>query len=345
MPIHAFISPLFAEHVAPSGHPERQARYEAALRGVESSTVASRIEQRRARAASDDELRRVHTEEHVLRVQRIAGKSGHLDSDTFYSPYTCAAAREAAGGACQLVEALAAGDADYGVVICRPPGHHATAEAAMGFCVFNNVAIAARAAQALGMPRVAIIDWDVHHGNGTEAIFYDDPSVLYISTHESPQYPGTGEAGDVGTLAGLGRNVNVPMSAGAGDVEYGEVFERIVAPIVEQFDPSLVLVSAGYDAHRRDPLGGMEVSDAGFGALTKTLLHRLPNYGAGRVGFLLEGGYDLTALTRSVDATLSALASPRKTPLTSRASRASGPWSAQIDWVHQVQSEFWELPN
>jgi acetoin utilization deacetylase AcuC-like enzyme len=340
MQIHAFTSPLFAQHLAPSGHPERQARYEAALRGIQSSAVQADVALREARAVTDEDLRRVHTEEHLLRIQRIAGKSGQLDADTFYSPYTCAAARAAAGAACQLVEALAAGDADYGIVACRPPGHHATAERAMGFCLLNNVAVAARAAQALGLPRVAIIDWDVHHGNGTEAIFEDDPSVLYVSTHESPQYPGTGDAGDVGGPNALGRNVNIPMSAGAGDVEYGEVFERIVSPILEQFEPSLVLVSAGYDAHARDPLGGMQVSDAGFAQLTRQVLSRLPNYGAKRVGFLLEGGYDLKALTSSVDATLSALATPKAPPFSGR---ASGPWRAQIDWVLQLQSEFWEL--
>jgi acetoin utilization deacetylase AcuC-like enzyme len=265
-----------------------------------------------------------------------------LDGDTFYSPYTCAAALQAAGAACQLVEVLAAAEADYGIVACRPPGHHATAEQAMGFCLLNNVAVAARAAQALGMPRVAIIDWDVHHGNGTEAIFEDDPSVLYISTHESPQYPGTGDAGDVGGPNARGRNVNIPLSAGAGDVEYGEVFERIIVPIIEQFAPSLVLVSAGYDAHERDPLGGMTVSDAGFGQLTRQVLSRLPNHGARQVGFLLEGGYDLTALSHSVDATLSALAAPTAPPFSGR---ASGPWREQIDWVRDVQSEFWELSD
>lgn len=342
MRIHAFSSPLFAEHVAPAGHPERQARYEAALRGIERSAAADRVVQREARAAAPDELLRVHTEDHLLRVQSIAGKSGHLDGDTYYGPYTSAAAQYAAGAACQLVEGLVAGDADYGIVACRPPGHHATAAQAMGFCVLNNVAVAARAAQALGMPRVAIIDWDVHHGNGTEAIFDDDPSVLYISTHESPQYPGTGDAGDVGGPAARGRNVNVPLSAGAGDVEYGEVFERIVAPIIEQFEPSLVLVSAGYDAHERDPLGGMELSSEGFGQLTRQLLRRLPNYGARRVGFLLEGGYDLAALTSSVDATLSALVSPVGRKFSGR---ALGPWRSQIDWVRQIQSEFWDLPD
>lgn len=340
MQLHAFTSPLFAQHAAPSGHPERQARYEAVLRGLHSSAVAEHLVERQARAATIDELRQVHTEAHVLGLQRVAGKSGLVDGDTFYSPFTWAAAEQAAGAACLLVEALATGEADYGFVACRPPGHHATASRAMGFCLLNNVAVAARAAQAFGLPRVAIIDWDVHHGNGTEVIFEDDPSVLYVSTHQSPQYPGTGDGGDVGGPNARGRTVNVPLSAGAGDVEYGEVFERIVSPILEQFDPSLVLVSAGYDAHQRDPLGGMAVTDAGFAALTRQVLARLPNYGAKRVGFVLEGGYDLSALTSSVNATLSALATPHVPP---PSDRASGPWRAEIDRALRVQSEFWDL--
>ncbi len=341
MQIHAFASPLFARHEAPSGHPEREARYDAARRGIERSTVASRLRWREPRAASFEELSRVHTETHMTRIGSIAGRAGNIDGDTYFSPESSAAAMLAAGAACELVEALAGGEAAYGIVACRPPGHHATASHAMGFCLLNNVAIAARAARAMGMPRVAIIDWDVHHGNGTEAIFYDDPSVLYISTHESPQYPGTGDAGDVGGPDALGRNVNVPLSAGAGDVEYREVFDRIVSPILEQFDPSLVLVSAGYDAHARDPLGGMELSDATFGHLTQQVLRCLPGRGVGKLGFLLEGGYDLSALGNSVQATLDALVSP---PASQFTGRASGPWRAQIDWVRQVQSQYWRLP-
>lgn len=341
MRVQAFVSPLFAEHEAASRHPERPARYEAVLTGISESSVAADVVRREARAATDDELRRVHTEGHLVTVQRTAGKVGHLDADTFYNAYSCAAAQHAAGAACQLVESLFAGETDYGIVACRPPGHHATASHAMGFCLLNSAAVAARAAQALGLPRVAIIDWDVHHGNGTEAIFYDDPSVLYVSTHQSPQYPGTGDVSDVGGPNALGKNINIPLSAGADDAVYGEAFARVIVPILEQFDPSLVLVSAGYDAHLRDPLGGMELTDGGFGHLTRLVMSRLPNLGCGRLGFLLEGGYDLTALTRSVDATLSALASPALLAVTP--GPVDGAYRAQIDWAEQVQSEYWQL--
>lgn len=210
----------------------------------------------------------------------------------------------------------------------------------MGFCLLNNVAIAARAATALGAKRVAIVDWDVHHGNGTEAIFRDVSDVLYVSTHESPQYPGTGPATEVGGAGALGKTLNIPLSSGATDAAYGEAFDHLVVPVLEQFDPDLVLVSAGYDAHQRDPLGGMEVSDSGFGHLTRHVISRLPRYGQRRLGFVLEGGYDLHGLRQGVNATLSALRSPE-------APRFCGhppmPWRAEIRWVAQVQSEYWEL--
>lgn len=340
MRLHVFASPLFAQHEAPAGHPERPARYQAVLRGIEQSSVSADVVHREVRAATDVELRRVHQEAYLGHLATLAGKRGQLDADTYYSPYSYSAAIHAAGAACQMVEALASGQADYGFVVSRPPGHHATAERAMGFCLLNHAAIAARAATAMGIKRVAIIDWDVHHGNGTEDVFIEADDVLYVSTHESPQYPGTGAATVAGEGTAAGKTVNIPLSSGAGDAAYGEAFERIVVPIVEQFDPGLVLVSAGYDAHRSDPLGGMQVTDAGFGHLTRHLMSRLPRYGAGRLGFVLEGGYDLTALTNSVDATVSALASPESPRYCGHAER---PWRQEIERARTAQSNYWEL--
>lgn len=340
MRIHVFGSPLFARHEAPPGHPERPARYEAVLRGMDHCTVARDLTHRETREATEVELSRVHQPAYLARLATIAGKRGNLDADTYFSPDSYAAALHAAGAACQMVETLVSGEADYGIVACRPPGHHATPEGAMGFCLINNVAVAARAATAMGVSRVAIIDWDVHHGNGTEAVFLDAADVLFISTHESPQYPGTGLATEVGGATALGKTVNVPMSSGAGDAAYGEAFEALVVPILEQFDPELVLISAGYDAHRADPLGGMAVTDAGFGHLTRHVLSRMPNYGARKLGFVLEGGYDLTALTNSVDATLSALASPEAPRF---CGHAGLPWRHEIQWARSVLSEYWEF--
>jgi acetoin utilization deacetylase AcuC-like enzyme len=340
MRVHVFVSPLFAQHEAPPGHPERPARYQAVLRGIEQSAVAANLTRRETREATEHELQRVHQPAYLARLAGIAGKRGNLDGDTYYSPYSYSAALHAAGAACQMVEALVSGEADYGMVACRPPGHHATSEGAMGFCLINNVAVAARAATAMGVSRVAIVDWDVHHGNGTEAVFLDAGDVLFLSTHESPQYPGTGLATEVGGPAAKGKTVNIPLSSGAGDAAYGEAFEELIVPILEQFDPQLVLISAGYDAHRADPLGGMELTDAGFGHLTRHVLSRLPNYGAQKLGFVIEGGYDLTALTNSVDATLSALASPEAPRF---CGHAGLPWRHEIRWARSSLSEYWDL--
>jgi acetoin utilization deacetylase AcuC-like enzyme len=331
---------LFDEHVSPPGHPERPERLEAARQGVAEARAAQHARRLQPRDASLDEMSLVHTAEYVGALTDIEGKSGHLDADTFFSPRSYAAARRATGAALALTDALLDGAADFGFGLMRPPGHHARPGQSMGFCMLNHVAVAAQHARQRGARRVVILDWDVHHGNGTEEIFENDAEVLYISLHQSPQYPGTGAVSDVGLSAGKGYTVNVPLAAGADNAVYAAAFERVVLPIIEQYAPDLTLVSAGYDAHARDPLGGMQLDGAGYAWMTRRLLETVRRGPGHRIGFLLEGGYDLLGLRESVHRTLDALED--------RALPASfGPpnplHEAQIAAAQRVQSAYWRL--
>ncbi len=297
--------PLFFKHVAPAGHPERPERLHAARAAIAEAELDLRRLDLAARPASDEELARVHTHAYLHRLNQAAGRSGYFDDDTFYSPESVAAARAAAGSAVVIAEALIQGTANFGLALVRPPGHHARPDGAMGFCLLNNVAVAAAHARAHGVSRVAIVDFDVHHGNGTQEMFYADPSVLYLSLHQSPLYPGTGTLAEQGVGDGRGYTLNIPLSAGADDAVYGAAVERIVAPVLEAYNPGLVLFSAGFDAHARDPLAQMQMTDAGFRALVRRTLGAL-SAGVG-VGLVLEGGYDLLGLGRSLRASLEGL--------------------------------------
>jgi acetoin utilization deacetylase AcuC-like enzyme len=228
-----------------------------------------------------------------------------LDADTFTSADSVVVAKLAAGAAVQAVElALEGGEPTFALV--RPPGHHAERQRPMGFCLFNNVAVAASAARATGTERVAIVDIDVHHGNGTQQIFHDDPSILYISTHQFPFYPGTGAADETGSGRGAGFTVNVPLEAGATDGDYALVHSAIILPRLDHFRPQLTIVSAGYDAHERDPLASMRMTAAGYGHIVKHLHATASRHGA--VAYVTEGGYELIALTASLEATFAAIA-------------------------------------
>jgi acetoin utilization deacetylase AcuC-like enzyme len=301
--------PLFVEHEAPgpAQHPERPARLEAARQGLFSALVDARVNALSPRDASDDELGRVHDPRYVEELSAISGRRGYLDADTYYSPASHAAAVRAAGGCVEMVDTVLRGQASYGVALVRPPGHHARPGTAMGFCLLNNIAVAAAHARANGCERVAIVDWDVHHGNGTQEMFYADPSVLYVSLHQWPLYPGTGARGEVGSGDGVGATVNVPLSPGAGDAAYVAAVDRIVAPAVAEFAPDLLLISAGYDAHECDPLAAMRLTAWGYSEMTRRLLAAMPEGFAGKLALVLEGGYDLTALRDSLEATLGAV--------------------------------------
>jgi acetoin utilization deacetylase AcuC-like enzyme len=259
-------------------------------------------------AVAMDSLTAVHPAPYVASIERASAFGGaQLDPDTVVSPGSYEAALHAAGGAVALVDMLLDGDARSGFSAHRPPGHHAVAARAMGFCLFNNIAVAARhAVSARGLERVMILDWDVHHGNGTNDIFHSDPSVLFVSIHEYPMYPGTGASSDVGAGPGAGFTVNLPVPAGSDDAVYRSLVDHVAVPLMLQFQPQLVLISAGFDAHRSDPLASCRVTDAGFASMTASVVEAAASVGA-PVGAVLEGGYALDALARSVVATMSVL--------------------------------------
>ena len=286
----------FLDHDAGPGHPERPERLEAVRRGLAGAGLTGRCLPREAREASREELGRVHAPGHVSRVAASEGRTVRFDADTQAGPRSYAAALLAAGAVSDAVERVLAGDLDRALCLVRPPGHHAEADRVMGFCLFNNVAVAAAAALARGLERVMVVDFDVHHGNGTQQIFESEPRVLYLSSHAYPFYPGTGALGEVGEGAGRGYTVNLPMPAGLGDAEYARVYREVVEPIGRAFDPQLVIVSAGFDAYYRDPLAGMGLTRAGYRALTDVCLRIAGGAAGGRVVFALEGGYDLTGL-------------------------------------------------
>jgi acetoin utilization deacetylase AcuC-like enzyme len=257
--------------------------------------------------ASRAALERVHRPSHLDFLERAAQYGGWLGPDTYIGPDSYTVATEAAGAAVAAVDALLDGSVATAFVLARPPGHHATSTEAMGFCLINHVAVAAAQAIAQGMERVAIVDWDVHHGNGTQDIFYDSAKVFFCSVHQHPFYPGTGMARERGTDRGQGHTLNLPITAGMGDSDYLGLFREHVLPALEAYRPELVIVSAGYDAYVNDPLGGMRVTEAGFAAMTDYLLDVADRFAEGRVLAVLEGGYDPPGLARCVAATLMTL--------------------------------------
>jgi acetoin utilization deacetylase AcuC-like enzyme len=295
----------FLEHDTGRRHPECADRLRAIGRWLEANPIPDRVPID-ARDATIQELTRIHVPEHVERVE----VSAHLpryafDADTPVSSRSFAAACRAAGGVLALVDAVMAGRIDNGFAFVRPPGHHAERDRAMGFCLFNNVALAAAHLRAAhGLERVLVVDWDVHHGNGTQHAFYDDPHVLFVSSHQYPFYPGTGAAREVGAGEGEGFTLNLPFPAGYGDAQYVRAFLDVVEPVARRFEPQFILVSAGFDAHRRDPLAGMDMTEAGFACLARLLLRLSRDLCENRLVAVLEGGYDFEALARSVAAVL-----------------------------------------
>lgn len=260
------------------------------------------------RRAADEDLLRVHDAEYVALIRETAGRATALDPDTFTSPETYDVARLAAGAVVTGVDHVLGGrTGSRALALVRPPGHHAGQNRAMGFCFFNNVAVAAAYARAGGLSRVAIVDYDVHHGNGTQDTFYDDPAVLFISSHQYPYYPGTGAADDIGTGAGTGFTVNLPLAAGATDADYERVYDAVAWPILRAFRPELILVSAGFDAYKDDPLGGMRLEPGCFGRLTARIAAIADDCCEGRVVVATEGGYHLKGIADSLHAVMGAL--------------------------------------
>ncbi len=301
-----FTDEAFLGHETGCEHPERAERITAIRLALEESTLADRLEWRRARPAAAVDLLRCHTEEHVVRVRGTSGRIGALDADTVYSAETWKAATIAAGSVASAARAcfLRPGELEAAFCLVRPPGHHATRNAAMGFCFLNNVAVAARHLQSIGCQKVLIIDWDVHHGNGTQDIFYDDPTVFYYSLHLHPHYPGTGMEWETGEGKGRGTTLNRPLPRGFPADRYREMFERDLDTIVTGFRPDFAVVSCGFDSHRLDPLGGLQLEDEDFAFLTHAVVSRMPR---GRVISALEGGYNLGVLGSAAVAHASAL--------------------------------------
>ncbi|MEO1338104.1 MAG: histone deacetylase, partial [Myxococcota bacterium] len=259
-----------------------------------------RIESLDARPATPEELQRVHGRTYLEQLKTIDGGFHRLDGDTPTSPASVQAAYRAAGATVELATGVAEGSCPPGIAVVRPPGHHALPDRAMGFCLLNNVAVATRALQAAGVERVAIYDWDVHHGNGTQAMFFDDPNVLYMSSHQFPFYPGTGAAHETGAGPGEGATVNVPLPAGTGDDDLVQASHQILLPRVRDFSPDIILISAGFDPYVDDPLGAFNITVSGFRTLAQLWRDTAEDVCSGRIAAVLEGGYDLDGLAACV---------------------------------------------
>jgi len=327
----------FLLHKAPYDHPEHPGRLLAIRAGLEREGLVRFCRRVPARPATDDELTAVHTPDHVWKIDATAGSPfTQLDPDTYACADSAAAARLAAGGLVDLTLGTLSGQWDNGFAVLRPPGHHAEADAAMGFCLFNNVAIAAKAALSAEAGRVLIVDWDLHHGNGTQNTFWNDPRVLYFSAHEWPLYPGTGASDETGGEDARGRTINLPWPPGMGDAEYLAAFDEILMPVARQYEPDLVIVSCGFDAALGDLLGQMRISPDGYALMTSRLL----SLARGRIVLALEGGYRLDAIAQSAAACVKVLQGeeplaetlPTPNPLARRA----------IERTRSLHAPFWE---
>jgi len=333
------IDPLFLKHDPGAYHPENPDRLRVLIDLAE--TVRNDFELLPPRPAVQAEIEWCHDPAYIDQVRATSEHNQYaLDGDTITCRDSFGVALMAVGGFLRLLDGLASTEYQNGFTMVRPPGHHALRNRGMGFCLFNTIAIGAQHLKHVhGAKRVLIMDWDVHHGNGTQDAFYSDPSVLFISTHQYPYYPGTGAAHEVGSGGGEGYTVNIPLPAGCGDAEYLAVFKDIVVPIIERYRPEWFLVSAGFDSHRDDPLGGMQVTEPGFAHMAAALIQLAQEHAGGKIAFLLEGGYNLEALRNSVSRVLDQLhsASSLDPGLHVRENRVT----ARIKEVLQIQEKYW----
>lgn len=338
----------YLDHVMDPGHPESPERLKVIYEMLEEPEMKKVPEEVKPRPAAREELEMIHTPAYIDQVAQTAGKPHYrLDMDTS----TCAKSYETAllavGGLLELIKAVLEGRLNNGFALVRPPGHHAEADRAMGFCLFNNVAVGAQyAIKRFSLERVLIVDWDVHHGNGTQSSFYEDPRVLYMSTHRYGNfYPGTGSARETGKGKGLGFTVNVPISTRAGDADFGNIFDKFLKPIALEYRPQLVLVSAGFDTHYNDPLGGMEVTEKGFARMTQVLMEIAEATAQGKLVITLEGGYDVSGQGRSVKAVLKELAQvspPDKKDLLEKEKNDYSRIGGLILQLKAIQRQYWK---
>ncbi len=303
--------PLCLKHRNGPAHPERPERLVAIDEMIEHAPFRNSLIELPSRNADPEELAMVHTASYIDLVRGTAAQSHtYLDPDTGANRHTWNAALRAAGSALCAIDAIMENLSSAAFALTRPPGHHAETDRAMGFCIFNNVAIAAQyARKRYGLTRIAILDWDVHHGNGTMKSFYDTAEVLYASLHQYPYYPGTGKIEDSGAGSGSGFTVNLPLRAGLTDADYLALFREVIVPVFDEYKPELILVSAGFDAHRDDPLAGMELSDHGFAAMTQAVSEVAARHASGRMAYILEGGYNVRSLAAGVGEVLETLIS------------------------------------
>lgn len=299
----------FLDHVPDHGHPENPGRLLSIHMALEDFMRTVRLTEIKPRRAESEEIELIHSPDYLQMLAATAGKEHcALTADTYTSPGSYETALLAAGGMCEMIARVVSGELDNGFVLLRPPGHHAERNRAMGYCLLNNVALGAMfARRALGLHRVLIVDWDVHHGNGTQHIFEDDPSVLFFSLHQYPHFPGTGIFTEIGRGPGEGFTVNLPLPRGLGDSEYSVIFETVLRPLALEFAPELILVSAGFDAHREDPLGRMRMTPLGFAGLTGSLMRIADLCCQGRLVLGLEGGYNGSVLGDCVRSVISEL--------------------------------------
>ncbi|MFC2111159.1 histone deacetylase [Bacteroidota bacterium] len=298
--------PIFLKHDS-YGHPECPARLHSIMNELKKQDLLKSLNQITCRKASFDELKLVHTESHIKNVERTCKNNiGYLDLDTYCNIHSFEAALIAAGGIIDLTKAVISNEAKNGFAIVRPPGHHAVQDRSMGFCIFSNVALAAKYALRLGnVNRIAIVDFDVHHGNGTQDILINDPNILYVSSHQYPYYPGSGSINEIG----MGNVVNIPFPGGVGDEGMQKAYSEIAFPLIKKFAPDLILVSAGYDGHWRDQLAGLNFTCEGFSWISKTLVELANEICNGKIVFSLEGGYDLEVIANAVSNSIKALMS------------------------------------